>query len=163
MVMPAQSDQLGDLEAAVGVGGQVQPVVPAPHAMDPEMKLPRAASKRRSFTAKEKMRILGETDAAAGSGEIGSILRREGLYASVLQRWRRQRDQGLLSVLAPAKRGPVKAQPKSCESEENKKLRHEVSVLRERLARAETIIDFQKKVSELLAIPLSRPKCYSSA
>jgi transposase-like protein len=112
--------------------------------------------KRRTFTAKDKLRILAETDAAAGSGDIGSILRREGVYSSVLHRWRRQRDSGTLNALSPAKRGP-KPVDISPDAEDNRRLRTENARLKERLARAETIIDFQKKVSELLAIPLSLP------
>ena len=154
MVMPAQTEQIAVSGVTGPVSERIPTVVAAPNAADPEMKAQRTPLKRRSFTAKEKLRVLAETDAAVGTGEIGSILRREGLYSSVLHRWRQQRDQGIISSLAPSKRGPCKSPPFAADFEENKQLRHENSVLRERLVRAETIIDFQKKVSELLAIPL---------
>ena len=154
MVMPNSADQATSAAAGAGTeGGRRPTVVPAPAAANPELTGPR---KRRSFTAKDKLRILAETDAAAGSGEIGAILRREGVYSSVLHRWRCQRNSGVLNALSPVKRGP-KADLATPESEEVRRLRLENSQLRERLARAETIIDFQKKVSELLAIPLSLP------
>jgi transposase len=64
-----------------------------------------AKAKRRRFTAAEKQRLLREVDACQGSGEIGALLRREGLYASYLTTWRRQREQGELDGLSPQKRG----------------------------------------------------------
>ena len=156
MVMPNSADTSPTPATGVGTeGGRRPTVVPTPVAADSELTGPR---KRRSFTAKDKLRILAETDAAAtaGKGEIGAILRREGVYSSVLHRWRRQRESGAVKALSPANRGPKPAVI-STDFEENKRLRLENGQLKERLARAETIIDFQKKVSELLAIPLSLP------
>ena len=159
MVMTAQSDT-PRVAGRTGVDeASRSPVVPAPATADAEMT---GARRRRSFSLKDKLRILAETDAATGTGEIGAILRREGLYSSVLQRWRRQRDTGVLQALAPARRGP-KPSPVSPETEENQRLRRENAQLKERLARAETIIDFQKKVSELLAIPLNLPSSDGNA
>ena len=66
---------------------------------------------RRTFTAQDKLPILAETDRAAGSGGIGAILRREGLYSSMLTDWRKARDAGADGALAPAKRGPKIAEP----------------------------------------------------
>jgi len=152
MVMPNSAGQATAAGAGTE-GGRRPTVVPAPAAVNPELTESR---KRRTFTAKDKLRILAETDAAAGSGDIGAILRREGVYSSVLHRWRRQRDSGALNALSPLKRGP-KLVDITPEAEENKRLRNENARLKERLARAETIIDFQKKVSELLAIPLNLP------
>jgi transposase-like protein len=70
--------------------------------------------RRRSFTAQDKLRILAETDRAAGSGGIGAVLRREGVYSSTLTGWRRQRDAGAIGGLSPAKRGlkTAKANPR---------------------------------------------------
>ena len=154
MVMPNSADQATSTAAGAGTeGGRRPTVVPAPAAVDPELT---GSRKRRTFTAKEKLRILAETDAAAGSGDIGTVLRREGIYSSVLNRWRRQRDSGAFNALSPAKRGP-KLIEMSPDAEDNRRLRTENARLKERLARAETIIDFQKKVSELLAIPLNLP------
>ncbi len=64
-----------------------------------------AKAKRKRFTAAEKLRILREVDACQGSGEIGALLRREGIYSSYLTTWRRQRERGELDGLAPQRRG----------------------------------------------------------
>ena len=108
---------------------------------------------RRTFTAKEKLRILAEADKAAGTGEIGALLRREGLYSSALTEWRRQRDAGILNGLSPARRGPKPNEPNPL-TEEMTKAQQEISRLRLRLERAEAIIDLQKKVSDLLGMAL---------
>src|SRR3954471_6969183 len=83
-------------------------VVPAPAAANPELS---DRPKRRTFTAGGKARILEETDWAAGTGDIGAILRREGLYSTTLTDWRRQRAAGTLGALTPARRGPKVSQP----------------------------------------------------
>lgn len=127
--------------------------VPAPAAANPELT---GTRRRRSFSAKEKLRILEEADQAAASGEagaVGVILRREGIYSSMLTTWRRQREAGALQALAPTRRGP-KPEPVNPLDAEVKRLMRENTGLKERLNRAEQIIDLQKKVSELLAIPL---------
>lgn len=122
--------------------------VPAPSAANPEFS---ERPRRRTFTAQDKLRILEEADRAAGTGEIGVILRREGLYSSSLTEWRRQRAAGTLTALTPAKRGPkaTETNPLAAElaAERRKNAR-----LQKRLERAEAIIDLQKKVSELLGI-----------
>jgi transposase-like protein len=66
---------------------------------------------RRTFTAPEKLRILKEADQAVGTGEIGAILRRHGLYSSALSEWRRQREAGTLGALTPARRGQSCTRP----------------------------------------------------
>ena len=77
---------------------------PEPNAHpDPEVV---AQAKRRRFTAEYKQRILAEADQAKGSGGIGALLRREGLYSSLLTTWRRERAAGVRQALAPQKRGP---------------------------------------------------------
>jgi len=112
---------------------------------------------RRRFTAAYKLRILEEADRCSQPGQIGALLRREGLYSSHLVVWRRQRREGTLSALATAKRGP-KPEPRNLLASENEKLRRENERLLKRLKQAETIIEFQKKVSEILGIPLSEPE-----
>jgi transposase-like protein len=92
---------------------------------------------------------LQEADACTQYGEVGALLRREGLYSSHLSTWRRQRQQGELQGLAPAKRGR-KADPLAAE---NARLQRETERLKAQLARAELIIGVQKKVSELLGLP----------
>jgi transposase len=131
--------------------------VPSPTTADPELS-ERAQASRRSFSAREKLRVLAAVDAAAGhDGAIGAILRREGLYSSILSRWRRQRDTGVLAALTPAKRGPSAAVPKP-QTKELVQLRRDNARLQKRLKQAETIISVQKKVAELLAIELDEPE-----
>ena len=112
--------------------------------------------KRRQFPAKYKLQMVEEADACTRQGEIGSLLRREGLYSSHLTTWRRLRDSGALAGLSPRKRGR-KADPAKEETRRMAGLERENQRLRERLAKAEIIIDVQKKVSSLLGIPLSQP------
>ena len=107
---------------------------------DPEVT-PKA--KRRIFAAAYKKKILAEADAAAGSGQIGELLRREGIYSSTLTRWRRERDNAVDSVFSQ-KRGPEpKRNPLTVE---NEKLRRQNQRLQEELRKAEIIIDVQKKL-----------------
>ena len=107
---------------------------------------------RRRFTREYKISILERADACTNPGEIGKLLRQEGLYSSHLSSWRGQRREGILKALS-RKRGPKKA--KSSTQLENEKLRREIELLREKLTYAEKIIDVQKKLSEVLGIPLT--------
>ena len=113
---------------------------------DPEVVV---KPKRRQFTAEYKRRILQEADACTQSGEIGALLRREGLYSSHLTTWRQQRQRGELQGLAPAKRGR-KADPQATEVA---RLQRENARLQAQVERAELIIDVQKKLSQLLGLP----------
>lgn len=116
---------------------------------DPEVTPGKA--KRRSFSASYKKKIVAEAEAAAGSGGIGEILRREGIYSSTLTRWRKERDSALEGAFSK-KRGP---EPKHNPfSAENEKLRRQNQRLQEELRKAEIIIDVQKKVAMLLGRPL---------
>ena len=124
--------------------------VSPPAAADPEMS---ERPKRRTFTAQQKLRILEETDRATGSGEVGAILRREGLYSSSLTDWRRQRAAGTLTALTPAKRGP-KAEASHPLAAELAAERRKTAALQKRLEQAEAIVEVQKKVSALLGIAL---------
>lgn len=112
-----------------------------------------ARPKRRSFTAEYKQRILQEAEAAAATrGGLGALLRREGLYSSLLAYWRRERASGIRDALTPQKRGPKsKRNPLQ---EENLKLQRQVGQLTEKLRKAEIIIDVQKKVAALLGRPI---------
>jgi transposase-like protein len=105
---------------------------------------------RRRFTREYKISILERADACTNPGEIGKLLRQEGLYSSHLCSWRGQRRKGILNALS-RKRG---AKAKSSTQLENEKLRRENERLRKKLAHAEKIIDVQKKLSEVLGIPL---------
>jgi transposase-like protein len=108
----------------------------------------------RRFGAEYKLKILEQADACKNPGEIGALLRREGLYTSHLFMWRQRRKEGGLSGLADNKRGR-KARPVDAQV---KKLLKEKAHLEQRLKRAELIIDVQKKVSEMLGIPLKNPR-----
>ena len=107
-----------------------------------------AQAQRRRFTAEYKLRILTEADQAKGVGGVGALLRREGLYSSLLTDWRRERNTANLQALAPQKRGPKSQQnPFATELEQ---LRRENQRLAEELRKAEIVIDIQKKVAALL-------------
>jgi transposase len=134
----------GDRSATDGKTGDA----PKPRP-DPEVV---AQAKRRRFTAEYKQRILADADRAKGSGGVGALLRREGLYSSLLTTWRRERDAVVLQALAPQKRGPKsKRDPVG---EENQQLRRETLQLKEALRKAEIVIDIQKKVAALLGRPI---------
>lgn len=108
-------------------------------------------TRRRTFTVAYKLRILREAEACKRSGEVGALLRREGLYSSHLAKWRRDREQGALKALTPRKRGPKGPSPEARRVAELERENHR---LREELRRAQLINDAQKKLSELLGIPL---------
>lgn len=116
---------------------------------DPEVKV----TARRRFSAKEKLRILEEVDACTEPGEIGALVRREGIYFSYLSRWRRARDRGQLDGLKSKERGPKRRADQELAAE-NAALRRENERLRARLKQAETIIDVQKKLSQMLGMEL---------
>jgi transposase len=113
-------------------------------------------ARRRRFDGTYKLRILAEADRCQGPGELGALLRREGLYSSHLSTWRMQRESGALDALQPKKRGR-KGRPKDPLREELECLRRENQRLMQRLKQAETIIEVQKKVSEILGITLTPP------
>jgi len=117
---------------------------------DPEV-VPKA--KRRQFTAEYKLRIVREADAGTEPGQIGSLLRREGLYSSYLSTWRRQREKGQLQALSSKKRGRKGQDPSA---EELAQLQRENERLRARLEQAEIIIDVQKKLSKLLGLTMDK-------
>ena len=118
-------------------------------ATDPDPEVP-AKVQRRRFTAEYRLRILKQADACKKPGELGALLRREGLYSSLLTNWRRQREQGALREMRGRRRGPrprpVDPRVKPLEAENRR--------LQRKLQRAETIITLQKKVAEILGIPL---------
>ena len=107
-----------------------------------------------------KFFAIREADQATASGQLGALLRREGLYSSHLAAWRKQRDAASLEALAPKRRGR-KAAPHSPLVEENKRLTREVAHLHRKLRRTEAILDVQKKLSEILGIELP-PNDYES-
>ena len=139
MVMPNPNAQTMAGAGGGAPDGSRPTVVPAP-AANPELS---ERSRRRTFTAQEKLRIPQEADQVTGAGEIGALLRRVGLYSSHLTGWRRQRDAGILNGLTPARRGP-KLSEANLLAEALAKAQQENARLKLRLERAEAIIGFQK-------------------
>lgn len=130
------------MQAAVAAVGAAQVEVSA-----------KATRQRRS--AKEKLRILGLADGCTKVGELGAMLRREGVYSSSLSSWRRARDLGELNALEPKKRGP-KPVVADARDKEIAELKKAVAKAELRATRAEGLVELQKKVSELLGIQLPR-------
>lgn len=118
----------------------------------PKKQLPNpeieAKAARRNFSAAEKLRILQEADECTEPGQIGALLRREGLYSSHLTNWRQLRDKGQLQGLTPRQRGPKPTL--DANAQELARLKKENARLQARLAKAEMIIEVQKKVAQLL-------------
>lgn len=120
--------------------------LPTPTGPDTEVV---ARPTRRRFSAEYKLRILQEAEQCA-DGQVGSLLRREGLYASHLSAWRRQREAGQLAGLAPKPRG----RKTDAQATELARLQRENAKLQGQLQRAELIIDAQKKLLVLLNQPI---------
>jgi transposase-like protein len=116
-----------------------------------------AKAERRRFTAEYKRRIVREADRCTKPGEIGALLRREGLYSSLLTTWREARDRGELEGLAPKKRGP-KVMPPDPRDKKIVEQERELTRWKKRAERAEALIDVQKKVAALLGTPLENEK-----
>jgi transposase len=111
-----------------------------------------AHARRRNFSPAQKRRILEEADRCTQPGEIGALMRREGIYSSSLSTWRRQREAGDLAALAPQKRGP-KVDPHRAETLHIAQLTRERDQLKSRLDKALLVIDVQKKLAALLGNP----------
>ena len=126
----------------------IQSIVAIP---EPEV---RERAVRRRFTAEYKLRILKEAESCAERGQLGALLRREGLYSTNLITWRHQLEKGTLEALSPRKRGPKGKKPDPS-ARRTAQLERENQRLKKKLRQAETIIEVQKKVSEILQIPLN--------
>jgi transposase len=133
----------GILDAVIGeITGERPALRPNPEVV--------ARAKRRRFTGEYKRRILAQLDGEQAPGDIGALLRREGLYSSHLTKWRREREAGILEGLSPQKRGPKsKSDPLA---DENQKLRRANERLTDQLRKAEIVIDVQKKLATLLRL-----------
>ena len=116
---------------------------------DPEVA---ATAKRRQFSGSDRSRILAAADRCTKVGEIGALLRREGIYSSHLSTWRKQRAVAQRAAVEPKKRGR-KADPAIAEARRADELTRENGRLRHKLAQAHTIIDVQKKLCTLLGLP----------
>ena len=140
-VFPAMGDAL---EGARRATANASPIAPP----NPEVA---ATARRRQFTSAERTRILDAADACKAPGDIGALLRREGIYSSLLATWRKQRAIAQRSALEPQKRGP-KADPTLAQTQHTAQITRENDRLRRQLAQAHTIIDVQKKVCSLLGL-----------
>ena len=149
---PAGKEVVPDAPSTRAVSGGPVPLQVVSPAGPPDPEVTERAARRR-FTAEYKLRMVRQADACAGSGELGALLRREGLYSSHLTAWRRQWEQGSLAALSPKKRGRPAA-PSSPLARRVAELERENAQLTQRLRQAEAIISVQKKVSEILGIPL---------
>ena len=119
-----------------------------PRPVEPDPEVPEKARRRR-FSGSYKLRILQAVDACTEPGEIGALLRREGLYSSHVSKWRQQRDAGALEGLRPRKRGR-KPRPVDPQAKRVAQLERENERLQRKLEQAEIIIEVQKKLSRLL-------------
>ena len=127
---------------------------PIPPASNSEV-VPRA--RRRMFTNADKRRILQAADLCTKPGEVGALMRREGVYSSSLSTWRRQREVADLAALAPQKRGP-KADPARIDALQIAQLTRERDKLRVELGKAQLVIEVQKKVAALLDLLATQDK-----
>lgn len=114
-----------------------------------------AKAERRRFTAEYKVKVLREADQCKRPGDIGTLLRREGLYWSNLSNWRKQRERGELAGLRGRKRGPEKKE-KNPLAERVRELERDNARLERRAERAEGIVELQKKISQILGIELEK-------
>jgi transposase-like protein len=135
----------GPTGAAPGSAGHPRP--------DPEVV---AQAKRRTFSVKFKLRLLAEADKCV-NGDLGALLRREGIYDSTYRTWRKQRDDGILTGLTPKPRGPA-PRPVDPSARRVAALESENRKLTARLEKAALIIEIQKKVASLLGIELATPE-----
>lgn len=118
---------------------------------DPEVPV---RAQRRQFTIADKRRILAEADACCEPGQIGALIRREGIYSSYLSDWRRERENGQWQGVGGSKRG----RPRTAPTAEVAQLHQENAQLKAQLAQAELIIAAQKKLSQALEQTLSQSK-----
>ena len=124
----------------------------SPQLIAPEVV---ATARRRQFTSGDKRRILEAADRCTQPGEIGALLRKEGIYSSHLSTWRKQRAADERAALAPQKRGR-KVDPILAEDRRVLQLSQENDRLRRKLAQANAIIDVQKKLCVLLGLPTDK-------
>ena len=138
-----------------GVANSPAAVAPLP---DPEVSV---YTPRRRFTPAYKARIVEEAMACTEPGQIGALLRREGLYSSALTLWRRQYQSGALQALKDDKRG--RKRTRGGRDQELERLQREVERLNKKLSQAELIIDIQKKVAAILGNPIETPSSNEDA
>ena len=131
--------------------GEAPSIAPPSSSQAPNPEVP-AVAQRRRFSGAHKQRILAQADLCTEPGQIGALLRREGIYSSLLSTWRAQRQRGEFGALEPKQRGP-KVDANRAEAKQIAQLMRENDRLRRSLAQAHTIIDVQKKLCTLLGLP----------
>jgi transposase len=153
----------GDQLSTVSTGHRVLPLGPDDGTeskpgwvQPPDPEVPAKAA-RRKYSAKYKLKILEQAQACSGTGEVGRLLRREGLYSSHLTAWRKAQREGSLRALEPRKRGrkPVERNPLN---KEVQRLERKVARLEEELRKAHVILDVQGKVAGLLGLSFDTEK-----
>ena len=127
----------------VNLNGQLKAAVP-----DPEVIV---VASRRQFSPSYKRQIVAEAEQCSDSGQIGALLRREGLYSSHLSRWRQAQERGELELES----GPKRGRPTDPQAVEVARLKQENERLQQALAQAQLVNDIQKKVSQLLGLQLT--------
>jgi transposase len=142
----------GETERARRASGAFPAAPPQPGVAPTEVE---ARAQRRSFTAEYKRRILREADRCTKPGELGALVRREGLYFSHVRDWRAARERGELEALRPKKRGPKPVAP---DARDKKIVERENVRLSKRAERAEALVELQKKVAGLLGTPFENEK-----
>ena len=152
-------EEAGETEGArraTGVFPAGAPPAGSPDGEQPEVEVV-AKAERRRFTAEYKRRIVREADRCTKPGEIGALLRREGLYSSLLTTWRAARDRGELEGVAAKKRGP-KVVPRDPRDQTIAEQEREITRWKKRAERAEALVEVQKKLAALLGTPLESEK-----
>ena len=139
----------GALEGARRATGSA----PSVDAVGTDSEVVAKLPKRRTFSNAERRRILAAADRCTRPGELGALLRKEGVYSSSLSTWRRQREAAELDALAPNKRGP-KVPANRAEVQQIAKLTREVGRLQAELDKAMLVIGVQKKLATLLGRPI---------
>jgi len=156
VAVPERSEgERSEAERSVGTATPIagaSAAMGSPAASDPEVS---DKPSRRHFSLEYKLSLLKRADACK-PGQLGALLRREGVYSSTLSQWRRQRQQGMLSALRPVQRGRKPMPPNPLASRVSE-LERENKQLKRKLQQAETLIEVQKKLSDMLGISLNPP------
>lgn len=147
------SSDSGALEGARRATGNAPESGPSARPVESDSEVVAKSTKRNNRSNAEKRRILRAVDKCTRPGEVGALMRKEGIYSSSLSTWRRQLEAAELDALAPKKRGP-KVDPNRAEAQHIAKLTREVERLNAELGKARLVIDVQKKLSALLGHPI---------
>jgi transposase len=152
--IPSGLEEMKGARRATGISSSDRTGGPVSVSVVPDPEVPEKAIRRR-FTAEYKRRILRETETYKETGQLGALLRREGLYSSNLNTWRRQAEQGTLDALSPKKRGPKEKRPDPS-IRRIAELEKETQKLKHKLRQAGLIIEAQKKIAEIFRTSLDQ-------